>query len=242
MNSPELFVRNPHSILLALRHRPKDVLEIRQPRDASDGAWTEIEALALKHRVKMTAAQGGGGPSGAGRESGHGAKIRPKAPVSVERLFEGVDSDTRGVWLALDCLQDPQNVGAIFRSAAFFGVKGVLLTTERSAPMTAVTYDISCGGVEVLPFAQVVNLKQALDKAKDAGLWILGTSEHAREPLGRIQKDRAWLVVVGNEEKGMRRLTEESCDLICTIPNAGTGVGSLNVSVATGILLGHFSG
>ena len=165
--------------------------------------------------------------------------IRPKNPVSLEKMFAGIDQDTRGLWLALDCLQDPQNVGAIFRSAGFFGVKGIVMTTERSAPMTAVTYDISCGGVEVVPFVQVVNLKQALDHAKEAGLWILGTSEHAKEPLSRVQKDRAWLMVMGNEEKGMRRLTEEACDVICTIPNAGTGVGSLNVSVATGILLSH---
>ena len=113
------------------------------------------------------------------------------------------------------------------------------MTTERSAPMTATAYDISCGGVETVPFVQTVNMKQALDKAKEAGLWILGTSEHAKEPLNRVKKDRPWLMVVGNEEKGMRRLTEESCDVTCAIPNAGAGVSSLNVSVATGILLSH---
>ena len=251
MSSTEIFVRNPHSLLLALKHRPKEVLEITFPRDRSEGVWKEIEALAERHRVRVTQQQGsaGGGFKGRdrdrepsqGRESGHGGKVKPKSGVSLERMFEGIDGDTRGLWLALDCLQDPQNLGAIFRSAAFFGVKGIVMTTERSAPMTAVAYDISCGGVEVVPFVQTINLKQALDKAKEAGLWILGTSEHAKEPLHRVQKDRAWLMVVGNEEKGMRRLTEESCDVICSIPNAGTGVGSLNVSVATGILLSHLA-
>jgi 23S rRNA (guanosine2251-2'-O)-methyltransferase len=249
MSSTEIFVRNPHSLLLALKHRPKEVVEITFPRDRSDGVWKEIEALAERHRIRITQQLGsmGGGFKGRdrepaqGRESGHGAKVKPKTGISLERMFEGIDGDTRGLWLALDCLQDPQNLGAIFRSAAFFGVKGIIMTTERSAPMTAVAYDISCGGVEVVPFVQTINLKQALDKAKEAGLWILGTSEHAKEPLHRVQKDRAWLMVVGNEEKGMRRLTEESCDVICSIPNAGTGVGSLNVSVATGILLSHLA-
>ncbi|NDG85952.1 MAG: hypothetical protein EBX52_13065, partial [Proteobacteria bacterium] len=206
MSDAGIFVRNPHSILLALQHRPKDVLGITLPRDQTDGVWREIMALAERSRVKMGDSRAGGGFQGArdsgrdgsrdgsrggrsrdrdsrdenqGRESGHGAMIRPKNPVSLEKMFAGIDQDTRGLWLALDCLQDPQNVGAIFRSAGFFGVKGIVMTTERSAPMTAVTYDISCGGVEVVPFVQVVNLKQALDHAKEAGLWILGTSEHA---------------------------------------------------------------
>ena len=144
--------------------------------------------------------------------------------------------------MALDSLQDPQNLGAIFRAAAFFGIRGIIMTTERSAPMTATVYDIAAGGVEHVPMVQAINLKQALEKAKEAGLWILGTSEHAKETLSSVARDRPWLVVVGNEEKGMRRLTEESCDVICAIPPAGDGVTSLNVSVATGILLFHLGG
>jgi 23S rRNA (guanosine2251-2'-O)-methyltransferase len=145
------------------------------------------------------------------------------------------------VWLALDSLQDPQNLGAIFRSASFFGVKGIIMTTERSAPMTSVVYDISCGGVESIPFVPVINLQRAFEKAKESGLWILGTSEHARDSVKKIESDRPWLLVVGNEEKGIRRLTEESCDMMCTIPTHSKGVTSLNVSVATGILLSHLT-
>jgi 23S rRNA (guanosine2251-2'-O)-methyltransferase len=248
--SQELFVRNPHSILEALKQRPKDVVEITLPRERPEGPWIQIQGLAERHRIRMS--QGskdasrprdrGRGPQGnPGRESGHGALIRPKAPVSIETLLEGVSEQDRGVWMALDSLQDPQNLGAVFRAAAFFGVRGVIMTTERSAPMTATVYDIAAGGVEHVPMVQAINLKQALEKAKEAGLWILGTSEHAKESLAKVAQDRPWLVVVGNEEKGMRRLTEESCDVICAIPPAGDGVTSLNVSVATGILLFHLS-
>jgi 23S rRNA (guanosine2251-2'-O)-methyltransferase len=251
--SQELFIRNPHSILEAMKHRPKDVIEISLPRDRQDKAWNEIEALAERNRVRIGAVQsgpsGGGrprdrnrsGPSMGGRESGHGALIRPKSPISIEEMLQDVNEENRGVWLALDCLQDPQNLGAIFRAAAFFGIRGILMTTERSAPMTATVYDIASGGVEHVPMVQAINLKQALDKAKEAGLWTLGTSEHAREPLSKVARDRNWLVVLGNEEKGIRRLTEESCDVMCSIPPAGDGVTSLNVSVATGILLFHLT-
>jgi 23S rRNA (guanosine2251-2'-O)-methyltransferase len=199
----------------------------------------------------MKPQQGGGrkGPSRSapqeakfgGRESAHGALIKPKSPGALELLFSGIDENTRGVWLALDSLQDPQNIGAIFRSAAFFGIRGIILTTERSAPMTATVYDIASGGVEDIPHVPVINLQRAFEKAKDAGLWILGTSEHARESVKTLKNDRPWLLVMGNEEKGIRRLTEEACDMMCTIPGTGKGVSSLNVSVATGVLLSHLS-
>ena len=164
-----------------------------------------------------------------------------KPSTSLEKMFDGIDASSRGVWLALDCLQDPQNIGAIFRSAAFFGAKGVLFTTERSAPMTGTVYDISSGGVEAVPFVPVINLQRAFEKAKEAGLWILGTSEHTKESLFKLKNDRPWLLVIGNEEKGIRQLTEKSCDMMCTIPSKGSVVTSLNVSVATGIVLGHLA-
>lgn len=249
----QLFVKNPHSILAALQLRPKDVVEITFPSDSTDGVWKSIEALSEKNKIRKREAGSVGEfvkskknapiqkstKNFVGRESNHGALIRPKTPTAVERMFDGIDSDTRGIWLALDSLQDPQNLGAIFRSAAFFGVKGLILTAERSAPMSATVYDISAGGVEAIPFVQVINLQRAFEKAKEAGLWILGTSEHAKTPIAKIQKDRPWLLVMGNEEKGMRRLTEEACDMTCAIPAQGATVTSLNVSVATGILLSH---
>lgn len=252
MSETELFVKNPHSILEALKRRPKDVLQVSLPRDFSDGVWEQIIDLAQKHKIRTQEAaapdRSGGrrdknqfkGAFG-GRESVHGAQIRPKNSLSIEELFSKVTPESRGLWLALDSLQDPQNLGAIFRSAAFFGVKGILLTTERSAPMSAVVYDISCGGVEAVPFVQVINLQRAFEKAKDAGLWILGTSEHAKESFHKMERDRAWLLVMGNEEKGIRRLTEETCDLMCTIPGKENGVTSLNVAVATGILISHLA-
>lgn len=181
-----------------------------------------------------------------GRESSHGAILRPKAPISVEEMFEGIDANTRGVWLALDTLQDPQNLGAIFRSAGFFGIKGIIMTSERFAPMTSTVYDISSGGVEAVPYVPVINLQRAFEVAKESGLWILGTSEHAKQSMKNIKNDRPWLIVVGNEEKGIRRLTEEACDMMTVIPCKPNAEGekvvtSLNVSVATGILLSHFS-
>ncbi len=272
----ELLIKNPHSILSALQHRPQDVLEVTLPRDkgreegpaGQDHVWKVIEQLARRENVKVKEAASSA-IDGAreiktqskrdprkkevqprkefiGRESTHGAMIRPKKSLAIEELFQEIDANTRGVWLALDCLQDPQNLGAIFRSAAFFGVKGLIMTSERSAPMTQTVYDISAGGVETLPFVTVINLQRAFEVAKKSGMWILGTSEHAKDTLQNTKNDRPWLIVVGNEEKGMRRLTAEACDVVVSVParpgpNGKIGVSSLNVSVATGVILSHFS-
>jgi 23S rRNA (guanosine2251-2'-O)-methyltransferase len=172
-----------------------------------------------------------------GRGSGAEALLAPKSGISLQELFEPKPEDgSYGVWIALDSLTDPHNVGAIFRLAGFFGIRGILMTSERSAPLTSTVYDVSCGGVEAVPFTEQINLKQALDFAKKSDLWILGTSEHADQSYLDVPRDRHWLVVFGNEEKGMRRLTQESCDVLCQIPSEGE-VKSLNVSVAAGVLI-----
>ena len=153
--------------------------------------------------------------------------------MTAEDLFSGARERSGGnpVWIALDSLTDPHNVGAIFRIAGFFGIEGILLTSERSAPLTSTVYDVSCGGIETVPHSEAVNLQRAFEVAKREGLWILGTSEHSKGSYLEIARDRPWLVVIGNEEKGMRRLTAESCDVLTGIPPLGD-VTSLNASVA----------
>lgn len=235
-----VIVRNPHSVLAALKNRPKDVLEIRVPPTPEE-AWAQVVALAKKQGVRVMSAQSSKGarsPQNEGRASGAEANLREKEPKAWEEVLPESEAESRnGLWLALDQVQDPHNVGAIFRAAGFFGARGILMTQDRSAALTSAVYDVSCGGVEVVPFAVIPNLQNGFEIAKERGLWLLGTSEHAQSDFKSIEKDRSWLLVLGNEEKGMRRLTEEACDMVCSIRPAGSGVTSLNVSVAAGILI-----
>jgi 23S rRNA (guanosine2251-2'-O)-methyltransferase len=253
-----LQIHNPHSALAALQTRPQDVTEIILPAGnntqfAEGDAWSRVAELARQKKVTIQSANRvgakGAGPNARGRggdndgrASSAYASIRERQGISLEELFSNAKTRAsgKGLWLALDSLQDPHNVGAIFRAAGFFGVEGIIITAERSAPLTSTVYDVSCGGVEYVPFTLQTNLQRAFEVAKDSGLWILGTSEHANDNLSKITRDRPWLAVLGNEEKGMRRLTEESCDLLCKIPAAGK-VTSLNVSVAAGILISTLS-
>jgi 23S rRNA (guanosine2251-2'-O)-methyltransferase len=251
MDEP-LLLKNPHSVLAVMQCRPKDVFEISMQNGPSSDGWQQVFDRAQQLGIRVIQ----GGPRGfeeTRRKKSHDQKsertsstcayVRPRPFLSLDEvLTTEKDSEHKGygLWLALDCLQDPHNVGAIIRSASFFGARGVILTKDRSAPINATVYDISAGGIEHLSICLETNLSRALDQAKKQGLWILGTSEHAEQSINQVKLDRHWMIVVGNEQEGMRRLTMEKCDHICSIPSQG-GVTSLNASVATGVMLAMLS-
>lgn len=234
-----LELRNPHSVLAAIDARPRDVREVRLPSSAPHGGWAGVVAAAQREGIEVVTEAPRGGRRDRGDRGGRGpgaeALVRERDPVALDRLF--ADPGPRDVWLALDAVQDPQNVGSIVRTAAFFGVRGLVVTSDRAAPLSSVVYDVASGGMEAVPHAVETNLRRALEAAKTAGVWVLGSSEHAERAIDDIPRDRAWLLVLGNEERGLRRLTLETCDEICTIPRRGEAVRSLNVGVAAGILL-----
>jgi len=234
--------------MAALNRRPHDVLEIRLRGNRPSSAWAEAADLAKSKGISVL--RGGGGREGrrgprreTERVGSAEATVKPLEGVALKTLFAGAESraNGRGIWLALDCLQDLHNVGAIFRTASFFGVQGIILTRDKSAPLNHTVYDIAAGGIESVPFSVQTNLSRTLSQAKEAGVWVLGTSEHADDELSSMDRDRPWLVVVGNEEKGLRRLTLTNCDCVCRIPGHGE-VTSLNVSVASGIMMAALCG
>lgn len=237
-----IYLRNPHSVVEVLKKRPKDVIEIALSRDFSklSDDWKNVSTLAQKQGIKIvhTLSKETQNRFDEGRQTLAEAKILPKNEISFSEMFENAKERKggKGLWLALDCLQDTHNLGAIFRTAGFFGVEGILMTQERSAPLTGTVYDVACGGVEIVPFTNCVNLKRTLDEIKECGVWVLGSSEHAKMSLDTIKIDRPRLLVLGNEEKGIRRLTEENCDEMVSISCRGE-VTSLNVAVATGIMV-----
>jgi 23S rRNA (guanosine2251-2'-O)-methyltransferase len=245
-------LRNPHSVLAALETRPQSVVEIRLHSHQPRGAWKDVVAQAerLTIRVRrdvlrddtMHRGQGRQSSPKSGRTGAAEATVKQREAVSLEELWGGVEGrqSVGRLWVALDHLQDPHNVGAVFRTAAFFGVAGIILTRDRSAPLSATTYDVAAGGMEHVPFSLQTNLSRALEVAKAAGVWILGTSEHAEQDIAEFHADRPWLLVIGNEEKGIRRLTQTKCDALCRLTPQGA-VTSLNASVAAGLLIAALS-
>ena len=138
--------------------------------------------------------------------------------------------------VALDRVEDPQNLGSIARSALFFGVSALIVLSQHSAPLSAAASKASAGALEELPVAVVPNLAQALAEAHDAGYHLLGAVPDAGGvPLDSLQVPGRCLLVLGGEGPGLRPLTRRRCDQLVRIE--GGGLESLNVGVAAGILL-----
>ena len=141
-----------------------------------------------------------------------------------------------GFLLALDGIQDPQNLGAIVRSAEAAGVHGCILPRDRAAGVTAAAVRASAGATEHLPIAQVTNLASFLEFAKSQGFWVVGTDSAAGRDLFAADLTDPLVLAIGGEERGLRHLTKIRCDLIVKIPSRGQ-VASLNASAAAAVCL-----
>ena len=138
--------------------------------------------------------------------------------------------------LALDGLTDPQNLGAIIRSAEALGAQGLILPQRRSAGLTGSVAKVAAGALEHLPVARVVNLNRSLEKLKDEGYTVVGLAEEGTSTLSEIKFQGPLVVVVGSEDKGISLITRRLCDQLVRIPLKGVTT-SLNASVATSIFL-----
>ena len=130
----------------------------------------------------------------------------------------------------------PHNVGAILRSAECSGVNGIIITKHHSATITSTVTKVSAGATEHLKICQANNLSQTIDELKEKGFWIVGSSLENAKNYTEVDYKIPIALIVGNEEKGIRKLTASKCDFLVKIPMSGK-IQSLNVSVATGIIL-----
>lgn len=155
---------------------------------------------------------------------------------SEEDLYELVSQQTDPLLLILDCVQDPHNLGAILRTADGAGVTAVVTPKDKSVGITDTVRRVSVGAADRVPFFRVTNLSRSMNKLKELGIWMVGTSDLGEGTLYETSLTGSMAIVMGAEGSGMRRLTEDNCDFLIRIPMIGK-VECLNVSVATGVCL-----
>jgi 23S rRNA (guanosine2251-2'-O)-methyltransferase len=156
----------------------------------------------------------------------------PPEPATLASVAE----PAQGVIVLLDQVADPQNVGAVFRSAAAFGARAVILQERRAPQLSGALAKAAAGAVDKVPCVRVVNLSRALEQLADLGWRAIGLDGEAPTPLDQAFDGGAVVLVMGSEGEGLRRLVSEHCDLLARIPMPG-GFESLNVATATAIAL-----
>mgnify|MGYP000849573526 CR=1 FL=1 len=157
-------------------------------------------------------------------------------PIDYEDLLNMPDVSEHRCFMVLDHIQDPRNLGAVFRSAAAAGIHGILLPRHASAPLSGVAMKASAGTLSQVPVALIGNLAAALRDLKSRNFWIVGVSHDGTTVLDSSTFPERTVFILGGEDTGLRPVLRKECDDVRAIPMRGPA-GSLNVSVAAGIVL-----
>lgn len=228
-----------HAVMAALEHHPESILtlyceageisaRIKHIIEKAKHLHIAIENIATTKLDKLTETT---------HHQGIAAKVKALSPKTEKDVLAWLEStDKKPLLLILEGIQDPHNLGACLRSAEALGVDYVIMPKDNSAPINALVSKISCGATLTLPVIVCANIVRFIEQIKKHDVWVVGTSGHAQINLSQAALKRSLAIVMGTEDKGLKRLTLDACDEVAKIPLLGT-VESLNVSVATGITL-----
>lgn len=225
-----------HAVLAALGNEERVI----RRATFSKSALTGTENLFKKRRLQAEIVDGGFFdkilPSDAVHQ-GMALQVMPLKALDIEDILDEAaqDGQKRPI-LVLDQVTDPHNIGAILRSAAAFGARCVVVTRHHAPEETAVMAKSASGALEIVPYVQVGNLVQAIDKIKKRGFWVAGMDGEAKVTLKQAKLAGDTCLIMGAEGKGLRRLTAEHCDLLVKLPMSNA-MESLNVSNAAAITL-----
>jgi 23S rRNA (guanosine2251-2'-O)-methyltransferase len=218
-----------HSVAAALKAPQRELIRLYATPAAAERLSAEIAARGIETRIMSVEEISARAPRAAVHQ-GVLLEALPLAPIDIDEL------PANGLVLILDQITDPQNVGAILRTAAAFAVDA-LVTTERNSPeFTDALAKSASGGLEYVPICSVANLARALADLGDMGYWRVGLDSGARAKLTGTALSRPLALVLGAEGQGLRRLTRERCDLVARLELPGA-IKSLNVSNACAIAL-----
>ncbi len=229
-----------HPILEVLRANPQRVRRLSLASGVKGHTVGDMMKLAQMHHIPVEFHDRQALTALAGTQDHQGAvaELNSTIPTSDPLALVATAKERQEVPLLvlLDRIQDPQNVGAIVRTALAVGAHGVVLLKDHAAGFTPAAAKASAGASWHIPICVVTNLVATMELLKERGVWLVGADPSASQPHTAVDWKRPLGLVVGHEGMGLRRLVRERCDTLVKIPLKGP-VGSLNASVAAGVLL-----
>lgn len=227
-----------HAVMEALKSKKRNVVQLYvADNKAGHRAVEEIIRLAKRNNVKIDRmdVKMMDRLTKGGNHQGVLAKAQPVRLMKLSTALYESDGNKKDLWLAVDEMTDPQNLGAIIRSAACLGFSTIILPQRRTVGLTPAVYKVACGAVERVNIVEVSNLSNALLDLKEEGFWVYGADMDG-QPITQTDYASPAVLVIGSEGTGIREKTAENCDQIISIPQKG-GVESLNASAAAGIIM-----
>jgi 23S rRNA (guanosine2251-2'-O)-methyltransferase len=231
----EIWISGYNPAKEVLRSQEMEVKELVLARN--DQRAAELKIMAEGRGIGIRQDNFGALSAVVGHTHHQGVAVRsPEFRYTSLETFLRRPLEEREPLLLLDCVQDPQNLGALIRSACFLGAKGMIIPKDRSARITNAVVKVASGATVFLPVIQVTNLVQVLERLKSEGLWLVGLDVGGEQSLYEADLSLPLGLVVGNEQKGIRPLVRRHCDFLVRIP-AGGPLHSLNAATAGAVAL-----
>ncbi|TMW70008.1 23S rRNA (guanosine(2251)-2'-O)-methyltransferase RlmB [Alteribacter natronophilus] len=238
MSERQDYIAGKNPVIEALKAK-RPVNKIWVAEGSQKGQMNKVTELAktMKVNVQFVPKRKIDQMTGGTQHQGVVAQVAAYEYSDMDDLFAAAEkSGEAPLFLLLDELEDPHNLGSILRTADAVGAHGVIVPKRRSVGLTQTVAKASTGAIEHIPVARVTNLARTMDELKDRGLWFVGTDASGKEDYRQTDFTMPTGLVIGSEGKGLSRLVKEKCDFLVRIPMAGH-VTSLNASVAAALLM-----
>lgn len=237
----KIIIYGVHAVNHALRFSSQACIELWLNKDKKDNQdFSEIISLGKKNNIPIHLVNQKILEEKTDSPQHQGVALHRQAydVLNEKDLEQSLEQNKHSnqLFLVLDNVQDPHNLGACFRTADSVGVDGIISAKDRSVGLTATVCKVASGGVESVPFYSVTNLARTLRSLKDYGIWVYGLAGEAVESIHQTKFTASTAIVMGAEGDGLRDNTKKHCDQLIKIPMKGN-VESLNVSVATAVCL-----
>lgn len=237
MKDDVLTIYGKHPVLEKLKGDPATIAKVYVKEGLQKQLLDHVIYLCRSQKVPFSVVPGRKLSELVGRvnDQGLAAELSVVGYAELQDWMNQLDFTTNPTALLLDEITDPNNFGAILRSAVAFDISGVIVPKHHQAPVNAAVFKASAGHADKIPIIRVTNINQAIAEMKDKGFWVAGLDMNGETAVNQVDFNRPMVIVIGSEGSGIRKKTASHCDYLVHIP-MNEGVESLNVSASAAII------